>query len=170
MLQGGVFLGRSVILGVELALRAGRSTTVEERSQGHSDTYHVIWQYTDRERLFSVMVGAPWSSRPGRTEVQLHGGLTFWTLRQSVSDRSGVYFYPGGQLPIEGPGDTVQSTRIGFGGGADVLVHLSRHLAAATTIRLHLVGSDETLVRSRPPLGGAFGIVIGGGLRWERGR
>ena len=168
MLQGGGFLARRVSLAAEFAWRASRSTTVEERSYGHSNTSELTWRYIDSDWLLSAMVGTPLSARPGRTEVQLHGGLTFWTLRQAVADRSGVEYYPGGQVPITGSGQTVQSTRTGVGGGADVLVRLSRHLAAATTIRLHFVGRGTS--ESRPPRGPGFAIVVGGGLRWERGR
>lgn len=163
--QTGIDLRPRLFVGAEYSLRMDRSTTVLDIQPSHTTITRISSRYSDADRLLTILAGTPLTNRSSRVGVQLSAGLTIWTFRHRRSDRSLVTFYPGGVFESTPPDTATSLTRIGVGGGADVVIRLRGSLAATSMVRVHLRRGGDT----QPPSSGSA-ILVGAGLRWQSGR
>ena len=152
-IQGGVFLTPDATLSAEVSFRAPNSGRVTERIKGHTTTEELSGRYTDRTRLTSILAGGRLARGPA-IDAHMVGGLAISTRTHSLTDRAGIYFYPGGQLPTEGRDFTKRETTFGLVGGADVLTSVGASISAVWSARIHWTGT--------------LTIQLGAGLSWGR--
>jgi hypothetical protein len=171
MLNGSVFVTRSWSIGAEIAVRRAQSTMISEDERAMFEFWHLRSLYTDRERLISIVATRHTTSLASSFALQPLGGVTVSQSTQSLTNRSGMYTYFAGTLPVQRPDLSVDATRFGLVGGADMLIRLRRDLSMVCGGRAHWIRRPENQPSDRVGLRAAPVVMyLSAGVTWRSQR
>jgi hypothetical protein len=171
MLNAGVFVTPSWSIGGEIAVRRAQSAMISEDSRSMFEVWHLSPLYTDRERLISIVTMHRGTSSTSSFSVQPLGGVTLSQSTESLTNRSGTYTYFAGTVPIRLPDLTVDITRFGLVGGADVSIRISRDLSIVCGGRVHWIRRPEEQPSGRVGLPAApIVMFLNAGVTWRSQR
>jgi hypothetical protein len=142
LLAGGVRVARGISVGAELTIRRLNSTTISERSYGHSDTETLASLYSSRERLLSITGRAHLRARA--VNIQPLGGLTISRAERTLTGRRGFVVLSGFPTSaFSAPDARLAETRAGLVGGADIAVHVGRSVALVGSSRVYWIAREH---------------------------
>ena len=171
-INGGAFVTRHWDVRGELSFRrAGRGTVTEDERTGHVSSRQLSAGYESAERQFSIFAGRRIAVGP-KVDVHPVGGFSLLRGRHELTDRHGTYTIENRTGPLDAPDVSVQRTRYGVGGGADVVIGTSSPVTFVAGVRLtwfHQSSTKSYYDVTVPPLRPHV-LNFAAGVRWRPGR
>lgn len=164
---GGALVAPSWSIGAEVALRSAKSTAILEDTQaGHFQFILLSSTYTDRERLYSVVMRRHVVGRV--IELQPLVGFTASHNTQTLTNRRGASNYAGVTRPAQTPDASAARWRPGLVGGTDLVFHAASGIAVNVGTRLHWIRRERYDEYEREfPHAGSIVLSFGAGLSWQ---